>query len=112
MIKISFDSSLFLSLFSSLLCNILNKVHSVVLPGVAVAVVAPTWVTPAFSDMALARMVARVSRLNPVAILDGNPLILATVKRIVREELLSFFESQQATCFRSSVLREVVVGHI
>ena len=81
-------------------------------PGVALAVVAPTRVTPAISDMALARVVEGVSRLNPVAILDGDPLILATVKRIFLEEFLSFFKSEKATSFRSSVLCEVVVVQI
>ena len=57
-------------------------------------------------------MVTRFACLNPVATLNGNPLILARVKSVAAEEFLSFLKCQKAAMLTSDIGLVVFVVHL
>ena len=62
--------------------------------------------------MTLAWMVTTFTGLNPVTTLDSDPLILARIKSVAVEELLSFLKSQKASMLTSNISLVVFVVHL
>ena len=57
-------------------------------------------------------MVTWFACLNPVAILNGHPLILARIKSVVTEELLSFLKCQKAATLTFYISLVIFVVHL